>query len=96
MAPDVLDRFRPHLETVLLQVNQTVQKPGETIKHARGLNPAGGARRWRIIDLLSQYAGGYTNEARQFADSVIAQPYSSHCLLVVSLIVGFDPLGAGG
>jgi CRP-like cAMP-binding protein len=32
-APKVLDRFRSHLETVLLQVNQTIQKPGETIKH---------------------------------------------------------------
>jgi len=29
MAPNVLDRFRPHLETVSLQVNQAIHQPGE-------------------------------------------------------------------
>lgn len=32
MAPNVLDRFRPHLETVSLRVNQAIHQPGELAK----------------------------------------------------------------
>ena len=33
LAPDAVERLRPHLETIALAANETIQEPGETAEH---------------------------------------------------------------